>query len=91
MSELPFPRPEPQIPSPGHVFLECIVPALQSELFEGVREFQAVGGDSVGDRGPRMVQSPSETPPTGGFLSSQFPDTLRLVGWLLAADYYTQS
>jgi hypothetical protein len=35
-----------------------------------------VGGDSVGDRGPRVVQSPSETPPTGGFPSSQFPDTL---------------
>jgi hypothetical protein len=46
-------------------------------VLEGVREFQAVGGDSVGDRGPRMVQSPSETPPTGEFSSSQFPDTLK--------------
>jgi hypothetical protein len=47
----------------------------RSRLNEGVREFQAVGGDSVGDRGLRMVQSPSETPPTVGFPSSQFPDT----------------
>jgi predicted dehydrogenase len=47
------------------------------DVDEGVREFQAVGGDSVGDWGPRTVQSPSETPPTSGFPSSQFLDTLK--------------
>jgi len=47
-----------------------------ANVSEGVREFETVGGVSDGDPHCLELRSPSETPPTTGFVPNEFPDTL---------------